>query len=767
MIHVNGRMLAAFLWMAAGLAAAGELPPNQWVAMNEPNVGVELMGWDEIRYCPDLEGMLFYGACRTWTSENQNAVWLYRFKENRWHLLYTNLSWARNEMSSDGGHTAGKMFYDETRKVLVYGGLVSMSTNDRMRTWVFDPHALVGWDASPKPSPNIEYNAASAYIPDLKASFSYESSHGAWLYDAVKNQWSQLAPAGNGPPPVTDGVYDAKRKRVLCFGGQNPKAVNDTWAFDISSKTWQKLNCKNAPPARYFPNLAISPVADIMLLHSGFKEEWKDGLRQQFQDTWALNLETMEWQELPIKQPPHSAVGLNNHLAYDPINDVFLFLGGWPPERQYGGKTPNFRNCSYGCAMYGFKYQGKNAAKIALPTVEPPPVYDLKSLPKAIGSEWSPLGAGVLSGLGGWAVRPSLVSTGNELLLAFGEYPPPTKDAQDYYYCGVYAFKYAGGQWTQLGTRVSTLADVHAQTPAAAFDSAGKPVVAYSSGAIGLWKILIKRFDADWKLIGEPSPESQSALPVLAGGSSLAVAWQHHPRGSCQDYGCAASVAEEESGSKWKASTSAPVLNVFPFEESRAQLLSLLRDSKNRLVAAWQEQNYAKQSPKHIYVHRMESGKWTELAKEVPISSPQANANAYALTLHADEPAVAVCEGIDGGHAQVFVYAWSGGQWSKLGDALNVLGPDGGAFRPAIASDGKSIFVAWPEYLPNRPPLLFVKKWDGSKWTLCGGPLNDAIGKGAATDPVMAILNGKPVVAWTEAVPCGEKWQQVFVKSMK
>src|SRR5947209_7166579 len=34
---------------------------------------------------------------------------------------------------------------------------------------------------------------------------------------------------------------------------------------------------------------------------------------------------------------------------------------------------------------------------------------------------------------------------------------------------------------------------------------------------------------------------------------------------------------------------------------------------------------------------------------------------------------------------------------------------------PAITSDGKNVFVAWPEYLPNRPPLLFAKKWDGSR----------------------------------------------------
>ena len=121
-----GRHCAAVLLMlTATLAWAGELPPNQWVPLNELNAGVQLLGWDEIRYCPELEGMLFYGAYRSFTSENQNAVWLYRYKENRWHLLHINLFWARSEMASDAevGNTVSleahaKLVYTETSRLV-------------------------------------------------------------------------------------------------------------------------------------------------------------------------------------------------------------------------------------------------------------------------------------------------------------------------------------------------------------------------------------------------------------------------------------------------------------------------------------------------------------------------------------------------------------------------------------------------------------------------------------------------------------------------
>src|SRR5690349_18616198 len=108
-IHCAGILLIVL----STFAFAGELPPNQWVAMKEPPSGIQLLGWDEIRYVSELEGVVLWGAYRSFTSENQNALWLYRFKENRWHLLHINLFDTRDEMTSDGGHTSGKMTYDQ------------------------------------------------------------------------------------------------------------------------------------------------------------------------------------------------------------------------------------------------------------------------------------------------------------------------------------------------------------------------------------------------------------------------------------------------------------------------------------------------------------------------------------------------------------------------------------------------------------------------------------------------------------------------------
>jgi hypothetical protein len=227
---------------------------------------------------------------------------------------------------------------------------------------------------------------------------------------------------------------------------------------------------------------------------------------------------------------------------------------------------------------------------------------------------------------------------------------------------------------------------------------------------------------------------------------------------------------------EWRDGTWQPVgtgkpLNAGDPNLTRAELPVLLRDAQGRLVIAWREHqpdwsgNTA--TPERVIVRRFEEGQWAPVGDTMPVLSADVRAMSFAMTLHQGEPVVAVCEGADAGRTSLVVRQCKNGRWTQLGETLNVLGPEGGAFRPAIASDGTSIFVAWPEFLPNRPPLLFVKKWDGKTWTLVGGPLNVAPGAGSAHEPVLAILDGKPVVAWTEFEFDKGGCRQIHVKQLE
>ncbi len=753
---------AATASMAGADPALKEMPPNRWVAMNEPAAGVQMLGWDEARYVPELRGVVFSGAYRSFTSENQNALWLYRFGENRWRLLHLNLFNVRSELAADGGHTAGRMGYDPLRRVMVYGGLVSMSRNDRFRTWVFDPAALVGWDARPPaPAPALSFDAATVFVPALTGLFTYEVGRGAWAYDAGGNRWRQLAKAGTGPAgSCAEAVYDPKRKRVLVFGGSRGHysgkdftVASDLWAFDPVAKAWQKLEAKNPPPGRGWPQMALSGAADVVLMCDGSNGKRIRGSVQKHADTWVLDLKTLAWTELKDAGPSPSP-GWSNHVAYDPAADVFLAVGS--RKLPYG----------YSCGMYAMKYKGAAATRPAPPKIEPAPAYDLDSLPKPIG-KWEPLGDGAVSAVGGWAFRPALAARGDELLLAFGEYDPPGKYRDEG--CHVYAFRYAGGKWTRLGgNRVSDKGD-HSKTPAVAFDAGGSPVVAYNY--IRPWKgtyVAVKRFaGGSWRQIGE-RPD-WSYLPALAAGpKALAVGWQYNP---AKSHGFAPAVATL-TGDSWRQIGDADSLCVRDGRQTRERFLSLATDPKGGLIAAWQEHRPDARgkaaTPERIRVRRFGDGKWTKLADAVPVGSDAARSVSYAMGIHGRSPVVAACEGADAGRAKLIVRIWRDGKWTQLGDgALNVLGPAGGALKPALASDGKTLQVAWPEFLPGRRPLLFVKQWDGSRWKLIGGPLNAAPGKGSAHRPAMAILGGKPVVAWTEYDPDSDRLRRLHIRRMK
>ena len=144
-------------------------------------------------------------------------------------------------------------------------------------------------------------------------------------------------------------------------------------------------------------------------------------------DTWALDLDKLEWSELKDAGFPGSSV--SNHLAYDPANGVLLLLG------HRGGLS-----YGYSCGIYAMRYdggqrsevggqrvQGSGASVSERPGGTPAPSgdegaakpetrnpkpetrtaigYDLAALPKASGT-WTALETGALAGIQGWCQRP-------------------------------------------------------------------------------------------------------------------------------------------------------------------------------------------------------------------------------------------------------------------------------------------------------------------------------------------------------------------------
>ncbi|MBI1821403.1 MAG: hypothetical protein HYR79_06805 [Nitrospirae bacterium] len=83
------------------------------------------------------------------------------------------------------------------------------------------------------------------------------------------------------------------------------------------------------------------------------------------------------------------------------------------------------------------------------------------------------------------------------------------------------------------------------------------------------------------------------------------------------------------------------------------------------------------------------------------------------------------------------------------------------ASTPFLASNEKSLFLAWTEKNGNQVSQLYVREWNGSEWISLGDSLNVDSGK-EARNPVLAFSNDTPYIAWNEL---GEKeWSRLYIK---
>jgi hypothetical protein len=129
----------------------------------------------------------------------------------------------------------------------------------------------------------------------------------------------QLLPAANVGPAGRAGaamVYDRGRQRVILFGGQSGAYLNDTWAFNLATLTWQELATGSAtrPPARFSMVYGIDYLRNRLLITTGQGTEF-------YNDVWAFDLVTDTWSQVSAgggPAPRYGAAGgvFDGHLLY-------------------------------------------------------------------------------------------------------------------------------------------------------------------------------------------------------------------------------------------------------------------------------------------------------------------------------------------------------------------------------------------------------------------------------------------------------------------
>lgn len=104
-------------------------------------------------------------------------------------------------------------------------------------------------------------------------------------------------------------AHDAARDRLLLFGGSKASgALGDTWALSLETGQWEELSTSEGPSPRVSPAAVLDAPRDRLVVAGGHVAEDTDS-----DEVWALDLATLTWSELaPLPYGLHEAVAAND-----------------------------------------------------------------------------------------------------------------------------------------------------------------------------------------------------------------------------------------------------------------------------------------------------------------------------------------------------------------------------------------------------------------------------------------------------------------------
>ena len=160
------------------------------------------------------------------------------------------------------------------------------------------------------------------------------STKETWAFDSSARTWEKIATPGKTPPASEDHttIYDPNGHRMIVFGGENGPTTNKLWALDLKTNVWREMTNPQVP-RRESHTAVYDSRGKRMVIFGGI-----DRLVPDLREIWAMDLDpaspTFEkWQNLTVAEG--QPAGRIDHAAvYDPVKNRMVFYGGWTKVRQ-------------------------------------------------------------------------------------------------------------------------------------------------------------------------------------------------------------------------------------------------------------------------------------------------------------------------------------------------------------------------------------------------------------------------------------------------
>ncbi len=270
-------------------------------------------------YDPVGKRVIVFGG--TGNNGTLNDTWAFDLAARSWAKLTTTGSTPAPRLGFDA-------IYDPVgHQMVIYAGQAAGFFND---TWTLNLTTLEWRDVSPPVAarPKARYGHSAVFDPVSRslvqfAGFTEESRRfqDTQSFSLANNSWQDWTPSGAKPDVrcLLTAAFDRTNRKMIIYGGQRSGFLDDLWAFDLASRTWENFTISPRPSGRLFTSSFVDRDGQFIV----FGGSSSSGNLNELQ---AFNFQTRQWAQLNISNPPNKRNGALT--AYLESENRFIVFGG-------------------------------------------------------------------------------------------------------------------------------------------------------------------------------------------------------------------------------------------------------------------------------------------------------------------------------------------------------------------------------------------------------------------------------------------------------